>query len=237
MTTLLTSTIVTRKALEILHNKLNFIGSINRQYDASFANEGAKIGSTLKIRLPNQYTVRTGQTASMQSTDETSETLTIATQKGVDVNFTSADLTLSLDDFTERILEPAMAVTAANVESDAFNMYKDVYNFTYQTDFVTDPSSMATWLAAKTILNKNLVPKDGALNVCCNSAAGGATVAALSTLFHEGKSIASQYVDGVMGHAMGFDFFENEMIPSHTNGAATSFAAGQVNGATQNGAT
>ena len=113
MTTLLTSTIVTRKALEIMHNKLNFIGSINRQYDKSFAVEGAKIGSTLLIRLPNQYTVRTGQTASIQATNETSETLTIATQKGVDVNFTSADLTLSLDDFSERILEPAMAVTAA----------------------------------------------------------------------------------------------------------------------------
>ena len=230
MTTLLTSTIVTRKALEIMHNKLNFIGSINLQYDISFAVEGEIICSTLLIRLQNQYTVRTVQTDSIQATNETSETLTIATQKGVDVNFTSADLTLSLDDFSERILEPAMAVTAAVVESDAFNMYKDVYNFTYQTDFATDPSSMATWLAAKTILNKNLVPKDGALNICLNSAAGGATVSALSTLFHEGKSIASQYVDGVMGHAMGFDFFENEMIPYHANGAATSFATAQMSG-------
>jgi hypothetical protein len=123
-----------------------------------------------------------------------------------------------------------MAVTAANVESDVFNMYKDVYNFTYQTDFATDPSSMATWLGAKTILNKNLVPKDRPLTINCNSAAGGATVANLSNLFHDGKSLASQYVDGVMGHAMGFDFFENEMVPYQLNGVATSFATAQMSG-------
>jgi hypothetical protein len=237
MTTILTSTIVTRKALEVLHNKLTFIGTINRQYDKQFAIEGGKIGSTLAIRLPNQYTVRTGQTAVIQATSETSETLTVATQKGVDVNFSSADLTLSLDDFNERIIEPAMAVLASNVEADAFNMYKDVYNNTYQTDYTTDPSTMATWLAAKAILSRNLVPKDGKLMICANSAAAGATVNGLNALFHEGKQLSKQYLDGVMGHAMGFDWYENEMIPMHTNGVATSFAAGQVDGVANSGAT
>ena len=58
--TILTPTAVTRKALQVLHQKLNFIGNINRTYDDSFANSGAKIGDSLKIRLPNEYTVRTG---------------------------------------------------------------------------------------------------------------------------------------------------------------------------------
>jgi hypothetical protein len=64
--TILTPTAVTRETLRVLHQKLNFIGSINRQYDDSFAKSGAKIGDTLKIRLPNQYTVRTGATLSAQ---------------------------------------------------------------------------------------------------------------------------------------------------------------------------
>ncbi len=64
--TLLTSQMVTRRALAILHNKLNFIGTINRQFDDSFGKEGAKIGNTLKVRLPNQYITRTGQVASIQ---------------------------------------------------------------------------------------------------------------------------------------------------------------------------
>src|SRR3954449_722784 len=123
---LLTSTAVTREALRILHQKLNFVGSIVREYDASFAKSGAKIGDTLKIRLPNQYSVRTGATLSAQDTSETNVALQVATQKGVDLNFTSADLTMSLDDFSSRILEPAMSVLAANMEADALSMYKDV---------------------------------------------------------------------------------------------------------------
>jgi hypothetical protein len=102
--TILTPTAVTREALRVLHQKLNFVGSITRDYDESFAKTGAKIGDSLKIRLPNQYTVRTGATLSAQDTTETSVTLQVATQKGVDLNFTSTDLTLSLDDFSKRII-------------------------------------------------------------------------------------------------------------------------------------
>jgi hypothetical protein len=81
----------------------------------------------LKIRLPNQYTVRTGATIATQDTPETSISLAIQTQKGVDVNFTGSELTLSLDDFSDRILEPAMSVLAANIEADAMSMANDVY--------------------------------------------------------------------------------------------------------------
>src|SRR5262245_63436907 len=112
---LLTPTAVTREALRILHQKLNFVGSINRQYDDSFAKSGAKIGDTLQIRLPNQYTVRTGATLAAQDTTETSVSLQVATQKGADLNFTSADLTLSLGDFSKRILNPALAVLPATL--------------------------------------------------------------------------------------------------------------------------
>ena len=125
---LLTPTAVTREALRILHQKLNFVGNITRDYDDSFAKSGAKIGDSLKIRQPNQYTVRSGATLSAQDTTEQSTTLQISSQKGVDVNFSSAELTLSLDDFSKRILDPAMSVLAANIEADALSMYKDVYN-------------------------------------------------------------------------------------------------------------
>ena len=233
--TILTPTQVTRKSLEIAHNKLTFIGTVNRQFDDQFGVEGGKIGSTLRIRLPNQYTVRTGQQAAVQATVESSVTLTVATQKGVDLDFSSAELGLSLDDFSERILEPAMAVLSAAVEADALSMVLQVPNFTYQTDFITDPSTMATWLTARSILSKNLVPKDGKLSAQVTSEVGAATVSGQSALFHEGKSLASQYLDGVMGHAFGFDFYENEMVPVQTNGTATSFATGQVGAASQIG--
>src|SRR5882672_10787650 len=126
--TILTPTQVTREALRVLHQKLNFVGSINRQYDDQYARTGAKIGDTLKIRLPNQYTVRTGATLNAQDTTEANVSLQLATQKGVDLNFSSAELTLSLDEFSKRVLNPAMSVLGAAIEADALSMYKDVYN-------------------------------------------------------------------------------------------------------------
>ncbi|HEY6022093.1 MAG TPA: P22 phage major capsid protein family protein, partial [Candidatus Paceibacterota bacterium] len=130
--TLLSPTIITREALRILHANLNFIGNINKQYDNQFANGGAspsgKIGPSLTIRMPNQYTVRTGSVLQVQDTVETSQVLTVSTQKGVDTFFTSQDLTLTIDEFSKRYLEPAMAVLATNIENDALSMVKDVYN-------------------------------------------------------------------------------------------------------------
>ena len=118
----LTTTMVLRKALKILHQKANFIATINKSYDDSFAKKGAKIGSTLKIRLPNQYTVTTGRYLDVQDTTENSVDLTVATQKHVDISFTSDELKLSIDDFSDRILDPAMSVLAASIESDAMSI-------------------------------------------------------------------------------------------------------------------
>ena len=152
---ILTPTAVTREALRVLHQKLNFVGSITRDYDDSFAKSGAKIGDSLKIRLPNQYTVRSGATLSVQDTTETSVTLQVATQKGVDLNFTSTDLTLSLDDFSKRIIEPAMSVLAANIEYDAMSMYKDVYQSVWNGGSAV---TLAKVLAGRKILQDALAP-------------------------------------------------------------------------------
>jgi hypothetical protein len=152
---LLTPTAVTREALRVLHQKLNFVGSVTRDYDDSYAKTGAKIGDSLKIRLPNQYTVRSGATLSAQDTTESSVTLQVATQKGVDLNFTSVDLTLSLDDFSKRILDPAMSVLAANIEADALSMYKQVYQS------IWNGGSAATYnkaLDARVLLQRSLAP-------------------------------------------------------------------------------
>ena len=126
--TILTPTAVTREAMRILHQNLVFAKNVNRQYDDQFAQSGGKIGDSLKIRLPNQYTVRTGKTIQAQDTSETSVTLQVATQKGVDVNFSSKELTLDLDDFSDRILKPAMARLASEIDADGLAEVANVYN-------------------------------------------------------------------------------------------------------------
>ncbi len=230
--TLLTPTAVTRKALMILHQKLNFVGSINRQYDDSFAKSGAKIGDSLKIRMPNQYTVRSGATLSAQDTTETSTTLQVATQKGVDLNFTSVDLTMNLDDFSERILEPAMSVLAAAVEYDAINgMFKKVYNSVWNG---ASAATLAKVLAGRKILQDALAP-NGQRTALLNTQDNVDLVDALKGLFHDSKEVSKQYRDGFMGRTAGFDFAENTLIPAYTRGGSN--GAYLVNGATQTGAT
>ena len=229
--TILTPTAVTREALRILHQKLNFVGAITRDYDDSYAKTGAKIGDSLKIRLPNQYTVRSGATLSAQDTTESSVTLQVATQKGVDLNFTSVDLTLSLDDFSKRILDPAMSVLAANIEADALSMYKDVYQS------VWNGAAAATYnkaLDARVILNRSLAPYADR-TALMDSIAMADVVKDTKTLFQDDASIAKQYKEGYMGRAAGFDWAENTMMPSHTRSAAN--GAYLVNGASQTGAT
>jgi hypothetical protein len=229
--TLLTPTAVTREALRVLHQKLNFVGSITRDYDDSFAKSGAKIGDSLKIRLPNQYTVRTGATLSAQDTTESSVTLQVATQKGVDLNFTSVDLTMSLDDFSKRIIEPAMSVLAANIEYDAMTMYKSVYQSVWNGGSAL---TLAKVLAGRKILQDALTPLNSR-SANLNTQDNVDLVDALKGLFQDSGNIAKQYREGYMGRTAGFDFMENTMWPAHTRGGSNT--AYLTNGATQTGST
>jgi hypothetical protein len=233
--TILTPTAVTRKALQILHQKLNFVGNINRTYDDSFANSGAKIGDSLKIRLPNEYTVRTGPNLSAQDTTETSTTLQIATQKGVDITFSSAELTLSLDDFSARILEPAMAVLAANIEADALSMYKDVYNI---VDNDGNAISFLNIMQGRKLLNDNLAPMDNNRTALLSTDHTAKLVDSLKGLFQDSNAIKQQYKEGMMGRTGGFDFYENTLLANHATGTAAKTTTYTVNGAvTTNGST
>lgn len=224
---------ITREALRILHQKLNFVGKVNRTYDDRFAQSGAKIGDTLRIRKPNQFTVRDGATLSTQDTTEKSEDLTVSKQKGVDVEFTSNELTLDLDDFSDRILEPAMAVLAANIEADAFNMYKAVYN---QVDNIGSAATFSKLLAVRKQLTDNLAP----LSPRCltlNTQDNLDMVDGLKGLFQDSTQIAKQYREGMVGVIGGFgEIYENTVIPSHTAGAGADDSY-LVNGASQTGST
>lgn len=219
---ILTPVAVTREALRILHQKANFIGSINRQYDDSFAKQGAKIGDSLKIRLPNQYTVTSGATLALQDTTESSVTLQVSTQKHVGMNFTSAELTLSMDDFSKRIIEPAMAALVANVESDALSMRRDIYQ---QANNTSAAITFANVLAGRRKLNDSLAPM-GDRTALLSSNDGAELVNALKGLFQDDAQLSKQYKEGHMGRAAGFDFMENTHLGNQTRGSGASY---QVN--------
>jgi len=214
---ILTPTKVTREALRILHQKLNFVGNINRTYDDQYARSGAKIGDTLKIRLPNQFTVRTGKTLNTQDVSEQQVPLTVATQKGVDTNFSTAELTMDIQDFSDRILEPAMSVLAANIEYDAMSMYKDVYSE------ISDVGAVITLddiLDGNQLLTDNLTPSGRMRTLNLNTQDNRDLVDELKGLFNPNANISSQFREGMVANQfVGFgSVYENTMWPVHTTG-------------------
>jgi len=223
--TLLNINMITAKALVILHQKLNFIGSIYREYDDSFAVAGAKIGSTLRIRLPVQYTVSTGPTLSIQNTVEQNTTLTISTQAHVDFSFSSTELTLNIDDFAARYLEPATRVLAAKMEADAFaTMVPAVYNM---VDGHGSPQSFKNILQARKIMLDNLTPQNEQWQLRLNTQDNVDVVDTLKGLFHQSTQISRQYTEGVMGLSGGFEWAENTHLGGgYTRGAQTGYIVG-----------
>src|SRR6185369_1612153 len=158
----LSPTIITREALRILHANLNFIANCDKQYDDKFANAGAspsgKIGPSLTLRMPNQFSVRTGAPILLQDVIESSQVLTVSTQKGVDFTFSSQDLSLTIDEFSDRYLKPAMSVLATALEADALNMIKDVYNAVDDNAAALSYKDIAN---GRRVLNQSLAPSVG----------------------------------------------------------------------------
>ncbi len=207
---------ITRKALSILHNNLIFCKTINREYDNRFANSGAKNGGTLLIREPNQFTVRSGAVMDTQDVTESTQTLTVATQRGVDINFSSVELTLSLDDFSTRILEPAMSRLAAEIDSIVITgAYKGIYNHILGTK--GSPTVLADIRSARAKLSKGLAPHSQRFAIL-ESLGMNSIVSGSQALFQPSGEIAKQYDQGVVGMNAGFKFYETEMIPTHTMG-------------------
>lgn len=207
---------ITRESLRILHGKLNFVGSVNRQYDDRFARTGAKIGTLLNIRMPPKYTVRTGATASFNDHVERSTPLYLSTQLGVDVSFTTMDLTMSLDDLSNNVLKPAMSVLAAKIESDCMNVaYKLVPNYVGTTSTQLDFKSTQK---AGAILTDNLAPPD-MRTALLNTNSRVEFADAIKGLFQSSSDVARSYREGVLGKTGGFDFAETTFMPAHTRGS------------------
>jgi len=235
----LSPTIITREALRILHANLNFIGSINRQYDNQFANEGAspsgKIGPTLTIRKPNRFTVRSGSTLGVQDVAEDSTTLTVSTQKGVDTNFSATDLTLTIDEFSKRYLQPAMARLASEIEADALNMLNDVYNL---IDDDTVAISFLDFLKAGQRLDETLTPDDGDRTGVLCLTHNTKFADAVKGLFNPQAQLGEMYRKGVVAaNTAGMDkVFRNSLLTAHTTGTAAKTTGYTVSGANQTGA-
>jgi hypothetical protein len=215
---LLTIDMITRKCLEIFENNLVISRNCNKEYDDSFAVEGAKIGSTLRIRLPDRALVTDGAALQVQDDNEQFTTLTVSSQKHIGINFTSAELTMQLDDFAERVLKPRISQLASSVDADVANAYKSIFN-TVGTPGTT-PATALVLLQAQQKLNESAAPMSPRY-ATVNPAANAGLVNGLSGFFNPVGTISRQFKTGMMGEGvLGYDEMNmSQSIVNHTTGS------------------
>lgn len=231
---LLTIDKITRECLRLAHEKATFLGTINRQFDNSWSDEGPT-GSTLRIRLPSQYVRTQGQRViDVQDSVQQSVSLVRATQDHVAMRFNSRERALDLDEFSKLHLEPAMATLVAGVESDVIQgVTRLVYNTAGTAG--TPPTDLAAVGAARARLNQNLAPKDGNRYVQMDSVTMGGMVNGLRGLFQDSAQIKEQYREGMIGRTGMADFYENERVWSMTNGSDVTGTTDASNAAVTDG--
>ena len=218
--TLLTIDMITKEALRLAHEKATFIGTINRQFDDSFGQTSGKIGDTLRIRYPSQYTRRTGsRVMDVQDSVQQSTSLVVATQDGVDMRFNSRELALDLDEFSQLHLVPAMASLISNIDGDVLvGCTKATYNQAgIQASAI---SSLTTPGLARTRLNQNLAPK-GDRRLQVDSGTMGSVVAGVAAYFNPSGAISEQYREGLVARTAMADYYENERIWTMPSGVSS----------------
>jgi len=226
---LLTIDMITRKALAILENNLVITRNVNRAYDDSFAVEGAKIGSTLRIRLPDRALVTDGAALQVQDDNEQFTTLTVSSQKHIGINFTSAELTMQLDDFADRVLKPRISQLASSIDADVANSYKSIYA-SVGTPGTTPATSLVLLQGQQKLNEAAAVMSDRYATV--NPAANAGLVEGMKGLFNPTSTISNQFKSGLMGTGvLGYDEISmSQSIQTFTTGTRSTADTILVNG-------
>lgn len=200
--TLLTISKITNEALMVLENELTFTSEVNREYDDQFAVTGAKIGNTLNVRRPGRFIGTTGPALNVEDFNETSVPVTLSTQFHVDTQFTTQDLALSLDMFSDRVLKPAIAAIANKIDFDGLSMAKNNTANIVGTAG-TPPTGLITYLTGQAYLDSEGAPRDGRRSCIIEPFTSATIVDSLKGLFNPQNQVSTQFQKGLMGRDSG----------------------------------
>lgn len=214
---LLNISMITRESLMELKNQLSFAASVNRQYDDQYAKDGAKIGSVINIRKPVRFSVTTGAALNLQNIADQSVALTLDTQQHVGFQFSSKDLALSIDEFRERYIKPAITALANKIDYSGAQQYLNVFNSVGTPG--TQPTTMQTALQAGQKLDENGAPVDEMRALVMPPSMQTAFLSAGLSLFNDQAELSKQYKKGKMGIAAGFTWKMDQNMPVHSTGA------------------
>jgi hypothetical protein len=230
---LLTISKITNEALMVLENELTFTSEVDRNYDDQFAVVGAKIGNTVNVRRPGRFIGTTGPALNVEDFNETSVPVTLSTQFHVDTQFTTQDLALSLDMFSDRVLKPAVAAIANKIDRDGLAMATaNTANIVGVAG--TPPTGLITYLTAGAYLDAEGAPRDGRRSCIVEPFTSATIVDSLKGLFVPQEAIGEQYRKGLMGRdSAGMNWKMDQNVVSQTFGSYSGTAT--INTSTDSG--
>lgn len=221
---LLTPSLITKETLVMLENNLVAAGKVNRQFENQFV----KIGNSITVRKPNRFLVTNGPGLQVQNISEPSTSITISNQQHVDFQFTSQDLTLTIEEFSERYCKPAAAELANSLD---FGVLTNTFSFSNLVGTAGSlPSSFASLAAVGQRMDELGAPQDGR-TLILNPAAYWSMANGLIGLYVQ--SVSEPALKGFLANIANFMIFEDQNVQQHTNGNYG--GAGVVNGASQTG--
>ena len=216
--TTLTADIVGKAALAIVENQLGWVNQLYRAPEEEFSKNvnGYKVGDTISIRRPADFTVRTGPTLDTKDVIEGKTTLTIDQQIGVDFQFSSTDLTLNISDLSERVIKPAMMTIVNHMASDlATQMYQGFYNWAGTAG--QKINSFADFAQGPERLDELAVPTDGRIALLSPSD-HWALVGSQTTLNNAGM-VSESFRKGLLGEVGGCFTYMSQLTPTHVTGS------------------
>lgn len=210
---------ITNEALMVLENECVVIDQICRDYDSQFAVTGAKIGAVVNARKPARFKGTLGPALNVEDFNETSVPVVLNKQFHVDTQFTTADLALSLDDFSDRVIKPVMAAVANKLDFDAAVVgYQTIANQVGVPG--TPPTGALPFLQGGALLDSEGAPRDGNRRIILDPWSHASVVDSLKGLFNPQAAVTSQYQKGLMGkNTLGLDWYQDQNIVSYTVGA------------------
>jgi hypothetical protein len=226
--TTLTADIIAKEAVMILDNNLVMAKQVFRGYENEFEKKvnGYEVGETIRIRVPTDFTVRDGATASAQNVTERRINLTVNKRKGVDFKFTSQDLTLNIGELSERVIKPAMVQLANQLDADLMALYKKVPNWVGTPGQAIN--SFADFAKGPERLDLMAVPADGRSAILSPADHWG-LLGSQTALFIQ-DAARGAYRNGSLGTIGGVETFMAQNVPTHTVGDWASGSTPEVDG-------
>ena len=231
---LITPDWITKESMRILTNELKFAANVNRDYDDQYKQAGAKVGYTVKARLPQRFRTVKGQALVIQSVNDQYVPITITDQAQIGLSFGTAEMTLQIDQYRERYLKPAVAQMANTIDYDGLvRCYPEVYNSVGVPGTV--PTSNQTFLDAGVLLSNSAVPTDRRVVVTDAKTQAG-LVNANFGMFNPSRYVSETFRSGqYAGEALGYSgWYMDQNVARHTTGSFTA-STPVVSGAGQTG--